>query len=145
MKKLIEKINRSLEEVDEVEAVFYKAFMGLGVAFVVLLIWSGCELLYYEKVNNYAKELVLAADKKYENRKILELSTDDITCSNVMDKKVKYKSCNIEFRDDHAYLDMKVDKFILQYRYNCYGSKDDLKCDKIDKIKESVEANQNHK
>lgn len=142
----MKKFNYDLTDEEDIDRLFFDTAKIFGVIFVILLIWKGCELLYFDKVNNYTKELVLAADKKYENRKILGLSTDNITCSNVMDKKVNYKSCNIEFKHDHAYLDMKVNNFIFQYRYNCYGSKDDLKCDKIDKIKERIEAeDQSHK
>ena len=97
-----------------------------------------CNLFTKKRIKEPADLIKISWLFAYENRKILGLSTDNITCSNVMDKKVNYKSCNIEFKDDHAYLDMKVNSFIFQYRYNCYGSKDDLKCDKIDKIKESI-------
>ena len=84
----MKKFNYDLTDEEDIDRLFFDAAKIFGVIFVILLIWKGCELLYFDKVNNYTKELVLAADKKYENRKILGLSTDNITCSNVMNKKV---------------------------------------------------------
>ena len=45
----------------------------------------------------------MTADKKYENRKILGLSTDNITCSNVMDKKVNTSTMIIQQVQDSPF------------------------------------------
>lgn len=142
MKRIIEHVKQNIEQLDEIEALCYKIFIGFAIAFVIVFIWTVSEFLYYDKVSKYAKELVLSADKIYQNRNISELNVDDLNCDNITDNKIKYKSCNISFKDEHAYLNIEINKFYFQYRYNCYGNADDFKCDRIDKIKESIDANQ---
>ena len=84
----MKKFKYDLTDEEDIEKLFFDTAKIFGIIFVILLIWSGFELLYFDKVNNYTKQLVLTADKKYENRKILGLSTDNITCSNVMNKNL---------------------------------------------------------
>ena len=86
----MKKFKYDLTDEEDIEKLFFDTAKIFGIIFVILLIWSGFELLYFDKVNNYTKQLVLTADKKYENRKILGLSTDNITCSNVMNKNLHF-------------------------------------------------------
>ena len=65
----MKKFKYDLTDEEDIEKLFFDTAKIFGIIFVILLIWSGFELLYFDKVNNYTKELVLTADKKYENRK----------------------------------------------------------------------------
>ena len=92
----MKKFKYDLTDEEDIEKLFFDTAKIFGIIFVILLIWSGFELLYFDKVNNYTKELVLTADKKYENRinEVLEL----VGLSHAKNKKVSNYSLGMKQR-----------------------------------------------
>ena len=53
----MKKFKYDLTDEEDIEKLFFDTAKIFGIIFVILLIWSGFELLYFDKVNNYTRFL----------------------------------------------------------------------------------------